>query len=469
MRVCTTRLLLPFLCMPLAAGSLAGCESGYAEQEVQHISQHTEVHPATFARQWMTNAANSIRGDTVSPPVAARTYAYTAIAIYESVVHGMPGYDSLAGQLNGLDSLPKPDPELEYDWPSVLAHTLHLLMLASIPTDGLYTFPNRIFFEYTTPAQASLTNLGPTQIGFRRADGVPEHVIQNSMDFAGQLAGALIPWMRDDGYYDVRYAGWIPPVGPDKWVPTGFSDQDKVANPLEPHFGKVRPLVLADSSECSPGSLGLAPPPFSTDPDSEFYQEALHVYNAGQNLTDEQRLIARFWEDAPGATGTPAAHWVDITTQLVKNQDLATAAAAYAWVSIGFMDSFIAVWESKYEYNLLRPTTFIRRHIAPGWLTFLGTPQFPEYVSGHSGQSGASGRLLMAMFGDGPFVDDTKVRRGFAPRTFENFEEAADEAAISRLYGGIHYRFGNDHGLALGRCVADRIISRVDLSPGGSP
>jgi hypothetical protein len=465
MRVCSTRLLLPFLCMPLAVGSLAGCQKEYAENQAYSLSQDAEVFPATFARQWMTNVANSVRGDTVSPPVASRTYAYTAIAIYESVVHGMPGYQSLAGQLNGLDSLPTPDLDLEYDWPSVLAHTLHTLMMASVPSEGLYTYPNRLFFEHTTLTQASLTSLGPVQIGFRRADGVSEEVIQNSMDFAEQLAEALIPWMRDDQYYDLRYAGWIPPTGPDKWVPTGFGDQDKVANGLEPHFGEVRPLVLTHGAECAPESMGLAPPPFSTDPDSEFYQQALLVYETSLALTDEQRKIARFWEDAPGPTATPPGHWVDITTQLVKNEDLATAAAAYAWVSIGFMESFIAVWESKYTHNLLRPTTYIRRHIDPFWLTFLPTPQFPEYVSGHSGQSGASGRLLTAMFGDGPFVDETKLRRGFGPRTFANFEEAAEEAALSRLYGGIHYEFGNDHGLAVGRCVADRIIERVALGP----
>jgi hypothetical protein len=451
----------------VVAGSV-GCGLGASKEAQPTHSSPTTDFSANFARQWMTNLANSVKGDTVAPPVATRAYAYGAIAMYEAVVHGMPGHQSLAGQLNGLDSLPAPNPALEYDWPTVLAETMHQMMLASLPPpgapgQGAYTYPNRIFYEYTTPTQVSLTMLGPTQIGLRRTEGVPDQVIENSIAFGDELAAALIEWARADAYHDVRFSGWIAPTGPDKWVPAGFADTDKIAIPVEPHFGTVRPLVMTTPDECSPANLGLAPPPFSTDPESEFYQAALHVYNTSLELTNEQRIIARMWEDNPGATSTPPGHWVAITTKLVRNLDLGAAVKAYAWISIGFLDSFIGVWQEKYVSNLLRPTTYIRRHIDPGWFTLLGTPQFPTYVSGHSGQSGASGRLLTAMFGDIPFVDDTKVRRGFAPRSFASFDEAAEEAAVSRLYGGIHYVFDNDDGLALGRCVAAKIIERVSL------
>jgi len=192
--------------------------------------------------------------------------------------------------------------------------------------------------------------------------------------------------------------------------------------------------------------------------------EAKTVYDTERTLTDDQREIARFWADGPGDTATPAGHWIAITTKLVRSTNLATAAAGYAWVSIGFYDSFIAIWQSKYEHNLLRPTTYIRRHIDSGWQTFLPTPQFPTYVSGHSGQSGASATLLTDMFGTGPLVDDTKIRRGFAPRSFSNFDAAAQEAAVSRMYGGIHYNFDDNDGLKLGYCVGNKIVDRVHLT-----
>ena len=451
------------------AGLAVGC-GGEETGVTRHItSVDASAFPANYARQWMTNLENSIKGDIISPPVAARIYAYGAIAMYEAVVHGMPGYQSLAGQLNGLDSLPTPHPALEYDWPTVLAQTMHRMMLASVPAfpgavqRGPYVFPNRIFFEYTTTSQSPLTTLGPAQIGFRRAAGVSEEVIANSIAFADELATALIAWTEQDSYYDVRYRGFIAPVGPDKWVPTGFSDTDRVAIPLEPYFGEMRTLALNSGDECSPSNLGLSPPPFSTDPASAFYAEGLATYNTSLTLTEEQRITARYWADGPGETGTPAGHWVAITSMLVRNGNLADAARAYAFVSIGFLDAFIAVWQSKYQYNLLRPTTYIRRHIDSDWLPLLPTPQFPTYVSGHSGQSGASARLLTALFGSGPFTDTTKIRRGFAPRTFSNFDAAAEQAAFSRELGGIHFPMDDDHGLVLGRCVGDKVIERVQL------
>ncbi len=444
--------LLLGLCGGVAACSDTAGDEG-VEESAARLSPPTGSHPSTFARQWMTNLVNSVKGDTISPPVAARTYAYGAVAIYESLVHGMPGFQSLSGQLNGLGPLPQPDPGLEYDWPTVLAATMSQVAPAT------YVFPERLFFEFTTPVQASLTALGETQIGYRRAEGVPLNVIENSVTFGHQLAGALIGWAMQDGYAQIRYKGYIPPTGPDKWVPTGFSDAAKVANGLEPHFGSLRRLVL-NPGECAPPP----PTPFSTDPSSDFYAQAMAVYEADQNLTPEQIDIAQFWEDGPGATGTPPGHWVAIVSQLVRSENLEYAAAAYALVSIGFYDSFVSCWEAKFTHHLLRPTTYIRRHIDPNWRSLLPTPQFPAYTSGHSTQSGASGEILTYVFGDIPFTDNTKLRRGFHAPVFGSFAEAAAEAAISRLYGGIHYPIDNDEGLAQGICIGQAIVNRVQLT-----
>ncbi|HEY6558099.1 MAG TPA: vanadium-dependent haloperoxidase [Polyangiaceae bacterium] len=446
----------------LAGGLAPGCMLESDKDEAppvlarteQRVTQPTSDFPATYARQWMTNLANSVRWDTIHPAVAARTYSYGAVGVYEAVVHGMPGKRSLAGQLNGLDALPTPDPALEYDWPTVLAQTMHVFVMNSA-----YVFPNRVFFEFTTFTQASLQALGPIQIGFRRAAGVPVGVIENSIAFGSALGSALSAWADADGYRALRYEGFIPPVGPQYWVPTGFSDFDKVHIPEEPHFGEVRPLVMTSTDECAPPP----PTPFSTEPGSAFYAQAKAVYDAEVNLTDEQRENARFWADGPGATPTPAGHWLALATKTLRSRNLADAALGYAFTSLGYLDSFIAIWQSKYQYNVLRPETYIRRHIDPGWQTFLPTPFFPEYVSGHSGVSGASGTLFDTLFGAGPVVDDTKLRRGFAARSFANYTEAAREAMVSRLYGGIHYPMSNENGFALGQCVAARIVERIHL------
>ena len=441
-----------------------GCSDSGEPTKVEQVAETTHslevsAFPAHAARQWMVTLANCVKFDGISPPVAARTYSYAAIAMYEALVHGMPGYKSLAGQLNGLPSLPQPDPGLEYDWPSVLAATMDRLVRHPLP-GSLFAYPNRIFFEFTTFTQSALFKLGPTQLGYRGTAGVPANVIQNSVDYGNQLADTLIPWIVADGYFDLRYKGFIPPQGPQYWVPTGFSDTDKVENPLEPHFGELRPLVLTSPDECAPP----APPPFSTDPASAMYAEANAVYQTDINLTDAQIETARFWADGPKDTATPSGHWLAIANQLLRNKNLAEAARGYALTSIGYFDAFIAVWQSKFVHNLLRPETYIRRHISADWRPLLPTPQFPEYVSGHSGQSMAAAVMFTEVFGGGAFTDNTKLRRGFASRSFASFTAAADEAAISRVYGGIHYPMGSNEGKVLGTCVGNAIKTRIDIT-----
>jgi hypothetical protein len=436
---------------------LAGCSADAGSQEPiaraeERVTTPTSAFPSSYARQWMTNFQNSVKGDGLSPAIAARTYTYAAVAIYESLVNGMPGYRSLGGQLNGLDPLPEPDSGKTYDWPTVLASTMDTLV-----NGGMYLYPHRVFFAFTTGAQASLRALGPTQIGYRRAAGVPDGVIADSMAFGGALGGALLGWIHSDGFEAVQYKGWIAPEGPDKWVSTGFSDTDKVTNPTDPYFGTVRPAVLMTGDECAPPG----PPAFSQDPTSSFFSAANDVHNESLNQPIEHRTIARFWADPPVDTSTPSGHWVGVTNKFIRPMTLADAAAAYARVGLGFMDSFIAIWDSKYRYNLIRPETYIRRNIDNGWIPLIPTPQFPAYVSGHAGESAAAASLLTATFGNGAWVDDTKVRRGFAPRNFANFEAAAEEAAVSRFYGGIHYNFDDNDGLDVGHCVASKILGRV--------
>jgi len=449
----------------LALGAVGvGCEGGSPDAEKDPagltkkqqlaVSPAASTFPSTYARLWMTNLANSVKRDGISPPVAARTYAYGAIGIYEAVVHGIPGGRSLAGQLNGLTSLPQPNPGLEYDWPTVVAATMAKLV------PHIYVYPERVYIDFTSGSEASLLALGPVQIGHRKAAGVPQATIDNSVAYGTELGEALGIWANEDGYPEARYKGFIAPVGPDKWVPTGFSDHDKVALPIEPHYGDLRPLVLTASNECAPPP----PIPFSTVPGSDFYNQADAVYQTDLTLTKEQRRIGEFWADPPTATATPAGHWLAIASSFNRSKNLAEAASNYALTGIGFQDAFIAVWQSKYEYNLLRPETYIRRHIDPTWKPSWPTPQFPEYVSGHSGLSGTSEITFTAAFGNVAFTDATKVRRGLEPRSFTSFAHAAQEAATSRLYGGIHYPMGNSEGLGVGHCVGNKVISRVDLT-----
>jgi hypothetical protein len=222
-------------------------------------------------------------------------------------------------------------------------------------------------------------------------------------------------------------------------------------------------MVLTSGGDCPPHGN----PPFSTDPGADFYKAGLEVYDAGRGLTTEQKTIADYWSDGPALTGTPPGHWFAIVSQIARNDglSLARAAEAYARVGIAVHDAFIACWNAKYTSNLQRPVTYINRNIDASWRPYIVTPNFPTYASGHSTQSGAAASVLTDMFGVKGFTDTTHTDHGLVPsqqpRKFSSFVQAASEAAISRLYGGIHYSFDNNDGLNCGQCIGGAIHDRV--------
>jgi hypothetical protein len=219
----------------------------------------------------------------------------------------------------------------------------------------------------------------------------------------------------------------------------------------------MRPFVLRErSDECQPGMQ----PVYSEDPTSQFYLEALEVYRTVTDLTPEQQEIARYWSDNPGETGTPPGHSLSVLTQIVRDQKPALdgAAEAYARLGIALGDSFISCWQTKFATGVIRPVTYIRRAFDPLWESPVTTPPFPEYTSGHSVQAGAAAAVLTVLFGDDlAFTDHTHDSLGYAPRSFGSFSEMAQEAAMSRLYGGIHYRSAIEVGLEQGACIGGRV------------
>jgi hypothetical protein len=224
---------------------------------------------------------------------------------------------------------------------------------------------------------------------------------------------------------------------------------------LQPYWGTCRTFASASGAACPLGT----PTPYDEDPESRFFEEAHEVYAAVNGLTDEQRAIALFWSDDPGATVTPPGHSVSILTQILRqrNASLADAAIAYAKLGIAVADAFICCWNTKFRVNLLRPVTYIQALIDPAWSSLLTTPPFPEFTSGHSVQSGAAATVLTDLFGEVAFTDRTHDDRGLPSRSFRSFWDAAGEAAISRLYGGIHFRPAIELGLEQGRCVGEHV------------
>jgi hypothetical protein len=378
-----------------------------------------------------------------TPPVQARAYGYMGLALYEAVVGGMPDHRSVASQLNGIGPLPEAK-GIPYNW-------------ALVANAALAEVMRGLWGDKTNRAADNIAALNTleAQLASQYSAGTPPGLAMLSSDFGRAVGAAVFATSRDDGgdegYLTNFPTTYTPPAGPGLWVPTA---PGQLA--MQPLWGTtVATLALSNATQCNPGP----PPTYSEQPGSPFYDEANLDYQISKTLTLEQITIARYWADGPGTISGPG-HSLAIVNEIVLQQhaNLARAAEAYARAGIADADAVTALWWVKYQYNLIRPVTYIDRVIDPTWNPLLPTPPFPEYVSAHSGQSAAVMATLESLFGnDVPFVDHAHDADGFAPRSFARIFDAAVEAGISRLYAGIHFQSGNLNGQSLGRCVATRV------------
>lgn len=377
---------------------------------------------------------------TYSPPVASRSFAYLGVTAFEAVASGSSEMQSLAGQLNGLMPVPQREAGKTYDEAVVLQAAM--------------AFAAQNFFENTGPTgQRALASL-EAKLRTEAAAGLPADVAVRSEDYGRAVAKHILAWSQDDGGAVIENMGF--PLqyeltkGAANWVPTSLVAQQQ--KPLLPNWGKNRTFAMPNGATCD-----LPPPPaYSEDKTSQFYKEALEVFEARKNINPEQRAIARFWSDDPMLSPTPPGHWISIALQIFERDNVAVdkSVDVLARLGIAEADSFIGCWNIKFQYDLLRPVTYIRRIMDPKWESLLNTPPFPEYPSGHSTQSGAAAVVMTQMFGENfAFKDATHERDGIKPRSFPSFWAAAEEAGISRLYGGIHFRAAIERGLEQGRCI----------------
>ena len=401
--------------------------------------------PSGTAREWMSLVMDRVKFDVINPPQASRIYAYTGVALYEAAVPGMKQRKSLGKSLNDMPKMPNANGPDRVDRPAAQAAGI-----------------SRAAQDLSAGRSASLAAIGAlrdAQLAARAAAGISPDDIAASVAFGEEVGAAINAWAAADNFAATRALPFTPPVGPQFWVPTGGAPA--TTPPAESHWGTLRPFTLPSQDACAP-----APPePYSEAPSSSFYAQANTVRTTVQSLTDDQRGTALFWADNPGQTATPPGHWIAIVTSLSAASSLTDASELYALTGLAVADAFISCWKTKYTFNLLRPETYIQRIIDPAFTPFIPTPQFPEYTSGHSTSSGSASTLLTAILGNGSFVDTTHVARGFPAREFANFSQAAEEAAVSRLYGGIHYPMGNNNGLQQGRCVGNFVIDRARTRP----
>jgi membrane-associated phospholipid phosphatase len=450
--------------------------------------------------EWMHTMYGAIRVERLSPPVASRLMGYVSTALYSGLAAGTPTMAGLNGAVNGFPVLPTPPSPGDID-PTIAAVAAERVVIDSLLREALPT------------TRAALTRLADSLVQARVVGGASQTVRAASEDIGTRIGAVIVAWARADGFDSTRTRPpYATPVGPQYWVSdapgTIYASQnmsgasefvalDNPANVLragtvsdrglimnrpkrpsvktlpavnmaglsEPYWASIRPFVLRDWKECPTPP----PPPFATDTGSVLFKDAELVRTTRAGLTPEQRAIALYWADNAGESGTPVGHWLSIASQMVSERRLSAEDAARLMVltSLAQADAFIATWGYKYQYNLIRPRTYIRRVADSMWEPLIPTPPFPEYPSGHSTVSAAAATVLKSVLGDTPFDDSTGATIGSPVRRFESFTAAAEEAGLSRIYGGIHFPYGNLGGRALGECVGAKVVARV--LPAGEP
>jgi hypothetical protein len=420
----------------IAGTAITGWPTAFAADS----SRDPELLPGDAAHAWLREVYNVVwRANDSTPTNAARIYCYLAIAMYESVASSSSSLQSLVGQLTGLRPLPQTPPG-RIDASCVMAST------AREVTDYLV--------RSTNPEEDRLAVLFLDQISQRRAAGVPAGVVADSVDHGVRLGRALLVWIVADGYAGTVGRPYSPPVGESLWKPS----PPNFGTAISPYWAEVRPMVLRSADEVTP----VAHVPYSTSVGSPFWQQANTTYQTGLALTQSQRETAMFWRDNPHTSGLPSGHWMQIARQVCEQQQLSLARSVetYARLGVALHDAFLNCWTWKYRYNLIRPVDYVHRYINPNWQTWVATPAFPEYTSGHSVASAAASRVLTNLFGDLAFTDENAIPQ-WGTRQFGSFREAAQQAATSRLYGGIHYPMAIESGLQQGDAIGSLVVNRL--------
>lgn len=402
----------------------------------------------------LKHATDVMVNDVTSPVAASRYYGYINLAANETVTLFDKQQPHFAGNLNGLGKIAIDDSLINKSDPQ-------LAVILALYKSGIKLLPS----GYTLQKKVDSLKL----IAQKRK--LPAEKINASVELVDKLVEQVIKYAYADGFVKLSgYRRFTPVLGDEYWQPTapGFMSA------LEPHWSMLRVFVLDSCSQFSGG----APNKYSSDSTSSFYKELKEVYDIGKNITKQQAEIAMFWDCNPFALQqighlefgikkiSPGGHWMGITGIACKKQKLSLAKTAYAHalVSVGIADAFISCWGNKYKYNRVRPVTAIKKLIDINWSPLLQTPPFPEYTSGHSVISTAASTILTHLFGENfSFTDDTEKEFGLPARKFNSFAEASKEAAISRLYGGIHFRDAIVNGVKEGEQIGKFVITR---SPG---
>lgn len=402
--------------------------------------QQTKTFSSEVIVRWLNMQLEMLRTPLAagaSAPTADRAMAYCGIATYESVVPGMPAYQSLVGQLNGFPVMPETEPGQAYHW-------------AACANAALAEMSRKLFPNASAANKTNMNNL-ETLLQERFANETNPQTLARSIAFGKEVALRVFAWAATDGTANVN-PPYVPPVGPGLWQPT----PPNFPAAVNPYLYQRRLIVPGVAS----GTTLTPPPPYSTDPASPFFNMVRDVYDKSQNLSPAQTAMAIYHRDNPGYPG--GGHFIAVLSQIFDQTQatLDVAALAYAKSGIAFCDANTIGFTYKYTFNLVRPITYIRNIMGySGWNALFNTPGHPEFPSAHAVNGAAVAYMFASVLGDNfQFTDHTYDYLGLPARSYNSFHAWEVEMADSRVYAGIHYQESCDKGRWLGEKVSQNVL-----------
>lgn len=393
--------------------------------------------------------------DVASPPVAARIYAYTNLAAY--LVIKSQGAEFKNQDLLEHSYLSSRDWEIS----SEKVQSPEFAAVLAFLKVGNAIMPSGYLLEEKQNEwiQKAL-----------KAKIISKKTLQAHIDLATAVAGKVMDVAKKDGYLQLStLTRYTPQKGEGFWYPT----PPAYIAAVEPEWETIKTFYIQDLEDYKPAPMA----PFDMKEGSSFHTQLMEVYNTTKELSEEKKLIANFWDCNPFkvefsghmAIGvkkiSPGGHWIGITGIAAQKANLSFAETAYVHALVGLTlhDAFISCWKAKYDTDRIRPETVINQKLDQRWRPLLQTPPFPEYTSGHSVISRASAVVLTGYFGDNfDFIDSSETYFGLPERPFPSFLYASEEAAISRLYGGIHFRDAIEEGVKQGEKIGNMIWSNLN-------
>jgi hypothetical protein len=389
--------------------------------------------------------------DVTSPVAAARYYAYICLSANETYRVFENQQPHFSGSIKGLE-------EIKVDQSLVDNSDKSFAVVLALYKAGTKLLPSGYILKNRTDSLLKVAS---------KKKILPQKIKATS-DLVDSVVAQVMKYVAADGFSKLSgYRRFTPKTGDAFWQPTapGFMA------PVEPYWYTLRMFILDSCSQFTGGE----PDEYDTSRSSGFYKQMMEVYDIRKNLSKDRANIAMFWDCNPFALQqvghlefgikkiSPGGHWMGITGIACKKKKLTLGKTAYAHaiVSLGMCDAFVSCWNNKYKFDRVRPVTAIQKLVDREWSPLLQTPPFPEYTSGHSVISTASAIILTHLFGENfSFTDDTEVEFGLPERKFNSFKAACSEAAISRLYGGIHFRDAIENGVKEGEQIGKFVVMK---------